>query len=474
MPGMDRHHHAGENEQGGRDHGHSGDSEDVSPCSGAQGVEKSLTPEECQVLKAGLDELEGKARQEKCDVMIISQHHLSEAEVAEVFSAPRVSAAAEAVGLKCGPTYDLITGTDLSDEKERARVRQELAVRKPKFLLVCPPCRMYSPLQSLRKDRESETWHHDMKEANEFLEFAMMLCKDQWDRGDVFVFEHPKGAKSWKHEKVEQIEQLSGVFKVVMDQCMFGLRDRVSRKLHRKSTCLLTNSPHVAAEMNKLCDKSHEHEPLFGSVKVNGKWVARTRLAQEYPRKMVNALLTGFLRDREERRTSHAVHCVLAIEQLDTRDEKKIAMLLKRCHENLGHPSTPRFVGMLKSARATEQCIKIAKGLKCATCDQFQAQKSHHVSKPAPLLHFNDLIAVDTFEVELSWRKLKVLNIIDVATHFQVCVPLWKGIEVKRTREAYRRYWKRWAGAPKKVLSDGGPEFGQEWTDGSEQGWLST
>ena len=116
----------------------------------------------------------------------------------------------------------------------------------------------------------------------------------------------------------------------------------------------------------------------------------------------MNALLTGFLRDREERRTSHAVHCVLAIEQLDTRDEKKIAMLLKRCHENLGHPSTPRFVGMLKSARATEQCIKIAKGLKCATCDQFQAQKSHHVSKPAPLLHFNDLIAVDTFEVELS------------------------------------------------------------------------
>ena len=104
-----------------------------------------------------------------------------------MFSAPRVSAAAEAVGLKCGPTYDLITGTDLSDEKERARVRQELAVRKPKFLLVCPPCRMYSPLQSLFKDRESETWHHDMKEADEFLEYAMMLCKDQWDRGDLSI-----------------------------------------------------------------------------------------------------------------------------------------------------------------------------------------------------------------------------------------------------------------------------------------------
>ena len=58
-----------------------------------------------------------------------------------------------------------------------------------------------------------------------------------------------------------------------------------------------------------------------------------------------------------------------------------------------------------------------------------------------------------------------MLNIVDLATRFQVCVPLWHGVEVKHVRKAYRRYWKRWAGVPKVVVSDGGPEFGTGWTD---------
>ena len=31
--------------------------------------------------------------------------------------------------------------------------------------------------------------------------------------------------------------------------------------------------------------------------------------------------------------------------------------------------------------------------------------------------------------------------------------------------KAFRRDWKRWAGAPKTIVSDGGPEFGAGWTD---------
>jgi hypothetical protein len=56
-------------------------------------------------------------------VVIMNQHHLSKAGT-EVFPAPWVSAAAEALAFKCGPTHGLIIGTDLSDEKkERAPVR---------------------------------------------------------------------------------------------------------------------------------------------------------------------------------------------------------------------------------------------------------------------------------------------------------------------------------------------------------------
>ena len=156
---------------------------------------------------------------------------------------------------------------------------------------------------------------------------------------------------------------------------------------------------------------------------------------------------------------------MLTVEALENPNEKNIVALLKRCHENLGHPSTPRFVAMLKAARANELCIRLAKGLSCPTCHAMQGEKSHNVSKAVKDMAFNDLLCVEAFEVELPTRKLKLLNIIDMSTRYQVCIPLWKGIEMKHVRKAYRRFWKRWAGVPKAIVSDDGPEFGAAWTD---------
>ena len=71
-------------------------------------------------------------------------------------------------------------------------------------------------------------------------------------------------------------------------------------------------------------------------------------------------------------------------------------------------------------------------------------------------------------EVELPCRKLKLLK-IDEATRFQVLVPLWNGHEVDKVCVAYRRYWKRWAGAPVRALTDGGLEFGEALASAMQQ-----
>ena len=55
-----------------------------------------------------------------------------------------------------------------------------------------------------------------------------------------------------------------------------------------------------------------------------------------------------------------------------------------------------------------------------------------------------------------------MLNIVDMATRYQVCVPLWT--DAKNASIGYRRYWKRWAGSPIKVWTDAGPEFGEYFT----------
>lgn len=55
-------------------------------------------------------------------------------------------------------------------------------------------------------------------------------------------------------------------------------------------------------------------------------------------------------------------------------------------------------------------------------------------------MEFNDTISVDTFDLDLDWKKVELLHAIDLARRFQAVVPVWKGTEI---RKAYRGSWKR-------------------------------
>jgi len=413
-----------------------------------------------------LDELVRRVKdsKERLDVLIINPNDES-VDVAEVFSLPRVCKAAQQAGLKCGGSYDILNGWDLRVEGKRKELREHLRTLRPRLLIVCPPCGPFSQLQELNKMRNLKGYLQKLSEGKMLLRFAMELCKDQMDRGDLFLFEHPQGAKSWSDPSVQKLLHDSRVYKETLDQCMYGLKDHVSGKPHRKRTGIMVNCESVAKRLRTMCDRTHEHEHVMGCVKTKMGWKTRSRMAQAYPPKLVQAMIQGLKDDEKSRQQSMVTYSVFTVESLETDDEKKIVRILKRCHENLGHPSNQRFVSMLKAARASETCLKLAKGLTCSTCREMMGEKSHNVSKTLKDLEFNDMISVDTFELELDWRKVKLLNVVDLATRFQVVVPLWKGIEIKKVRKAYRRSWKRWAGVPRILISDGGPEFGTEWTD---------
>ncbi|CAE7199062.1 RE1 [Symbiodinium sp. CCMP2592] len=174
----------------------------------------------------------------------------------------------------------------------------------------------------------------------------------------------------------------------------------------------------------------------------------------------------------ERKRERHEVmvaHCVYTIDDIRVNGEdsdRKIMSVLRKCHENLGHPSAARLVMLLKSAHASERVIKLAKGLECETCSALSARKSHKVVKMRKATEFNQQVCVDTFELDVRHAKIHFLNIVDEATGFQLCTPLWKGMQAKHVRNAYRKSWKRWAGAPIRLFSDGGKEFEGEFEHG--------
>ena len=157
----------------------------------------------------------------------------------------------------------------------------------------------------------------------------------------------------------------------------------------------------------------------------------------------------------------------MAVESLQGHDMKKTEEIIRRCHQNLGHPSKERFVEMLRSAGASEKTLLVAKRFKCGICEAQQGPKLQKVSKVRRTYEFNVGVCCDTFELRLNEKeKIHCLNIICEGTNFQVVVPLWKGIKSEETRKAYRSHWKGPFGAPLRLHTDGGPEFEGKFQEG--------
>ena len=136
-------------------------------------------------------------------------------------------------------------------------------------------------------------------------------------------------------------------------------------------------------------------------------------------RTVANAIVAGLLdwkRAKDLVVTTTCVHAVEDLRQGEGMTDQKIMVLLRKCHENLFHPSPARLNLLLKSAHASERVLKLARGLTCETCNSLTRPRSHHVTKVRRATEFNQQICLDTFETEVRGSKLHFLNICDEGT----------------------------------------------------------
>ena len=95
---------------------------------------------------------------------------------------------------------------------------------------------------------------------------------------------------------VRRLLALPGVFRVDLDQCMFGLADPVSGMLYKKPTSVIGNFPSLPA-LGCKCDGNHSHEAVIGKVKHEGAWVSRSTVAGAYPVKFCQRICDLVLQD---------------------------------------------------------------------------------------------------------------------------------------------------------------------------------
>lgn len=210
-------------------------------------------------------------------------------DIMEVFSPPRVVPVAARLGLRASLSLDLLHGHDFMTFSGRSNAIFELQRRRPRMLIVSPPCTMYSALQHMWniKKMAPDTLKERWAEAETLLSFAMLLCSQQVAASRTFVHEHPRYAKSWAVKEVIAVEQLPGVQRVSFDQCRFGLEGPVSGQAIRKSTSFLTNNDKVKSTFDRVrCNCIGKHLRIMGSE--HGTQLS-THCAH-YPRPLCEAL----------------------------------------------------------------------------------------------------------------------------------------------------------------------------------------
>ena len=127
-------------------------------------------------------------------------------DVSEVYSPPRMVEEAQRQHLRGGTSFDILTGWDLTDEKARARMWKKLVEEEPWLIVLSPPCTAFSILQGWNFPRMKKKKVVQMIQLGlEHLGLVCEIIKWQVSRGGYVVFEHPRGARSWQQQCVQEM-----------------------------------------------------------------------------------------------------------------------------------------------------------------------------------------------------------------------------------------------------------------------------
>ena len=148
---------------------------------------------------------------------------------------------------------------------------------------------------------------------------------------------------------------------------------------------------------------------------------------------------------------------------------KHTAQILRRLHQNLGHPRNEDLARHLRLSGARDDVVKAAHQLKCATCERHANPGTRRPAKVVVALDFNQEIGVDTFVLYTpSNMKINVLSILDIASGYHVVKAL-KGRKSSDISEAFLEAWVSWAGAPLRLIADQERGLMKEFTDEMEK-----
>ena len=127
----------------------------------------------------------------------------------------------------------------------------------------------------------------------------------QIEGGRYYLHEHPTSASSWNEKCMQYVLKHPENIVTRVHMCAYGMKipDAHGNQYIYKPTQFFTNSPLVAARLERKCDKAHLHARLQGS---------RTSKAAIYPDKLIDAVSQGI--NDQIRADKHDLNLIASID----------------------------------------------------------------------------------------------------------------------------------------------------------------
>eukprot|EP00435_Cladocopium_sp_Y103_P034992 s364_g9.t1 len=376
------------------------------------------------------------------------------------------------------------------------KLKEVVREQKPDVLVITPPCGPWSLWQNQQMDFEKLASLRD--EHIPFWQLTRDLWEIQDSEGRWVVTEQPSTSEALE---LSYMTERPNLHRVVLDQCMFGLKDPVSGKGYRKTTALDVNDEAWAQELAKArrCDHlPEEHEQVKGNVKYDGKWHRRSTLAGGWTRRWCDHILRAFEKSQEPGREiptklhqgskCKPVFDINAVEGVVTPEEvlrqqlqavgaegenfdfihfegearalpRRVRRMLAHLHVTLGHLSNERLARMLSLAGGGKGVLLGAKHLRCQVCSMVRPPQSRPQASYQKPSNFNEKISGDCFHVwDIKGLRYTALHFIDELTDYQVG-DLTFDPNSGWVSRVLRDKWYGVFGPPDALVSDGGLEF---------------
>jgi transposase InsO family protein len=133
---------------------------------------------------------------------------------------------------------------------------------------------------------------------------------------------------------------------------------------------------------------------------------------------------------------------------------------VEKLHRAFGHPAPSALARMLTVVREPPEVIRYARTYKCPACELREPPPNiPKTTMPYRPTRFNHTVGIDLkFVQDSAQEKYVLLNILDLATTFQVCVSVMDKSATATVR-AFEERWINWAGVPDVIVFDKGTEY---------------